>query len=558
MILSLRRLIRLAVLAAALPVPIPVPIPIPIPIPTPPPAPSPSPSPSPSPVPSPGAAPAVPVAITVRIAPPGVDPNGPSGEPSLSENGRFVAFASEASNLGPVVGAHRMSNIYVFDFQTGRVSLISNNASGPLEDAPSTTPAISADGRVVAFASKATNLVRGTPKQKSDIFVRTGRGAVRLVSVAFGGRQPDGGSTQPSISADGRYVVFTSAADNLVAGDDNSESDIFIADLTTGAIRRVSVNSRGGQANGASVNPSISENGRYVSFTSTAANLVPHDRNHVADVFVHDMVTGSTRRVSVASNGHAQNASVGAPFSQVSSLDAAGQYVVFDSDATNLVRRDRNGHTDVFRHSLVTGQTWLVSQGLTSKQSDNDSFSPAISANGRVTTFESFADDLAAPWAPSENIFAQDFTTQAALNVDVTPQGTARRPELDAELLQRPAISGDGQLIAFTSGANNLVPGDYNGTDDLFVRAIIPPRTRFVIPPSAATSDRRPVVEFAGSNPLATFGLCTLDGKRRTCPVGKAFRLTRLLPGQHTLKVSVAAPGTLFDPVGATVSFTET
>ncbi len=493
---------------------------------------------------------------TFRVAPPGVDPNGPSGEPSVSGNSRYIAFASEASNLGPRVGTQRTSNVYVYDSAAGSVSLISATASGTGANGASSEPGISASGHVVTFVSSATDLVTGTRGRLGRIYVRSGAGPVRLVSVAFGG-QPDANCSQPVISADGRYIAFASAADNFVAGDDNAASDIFLADLSLGTIRRVSVSSQGAQANGASVNPSISADGRYVSFTSTAGNLVRGDHNRVADVFVHDNLTGQTRLVSTSARGRQQNASVAAPFTQVSSLSADGHYIVFDSDATNLIRGDHNGHTDVFRHSLISGSTALVSKSSLGSQGNNDSFSPAISADGRVTVFESLSDNLASPWAPSENIFAQDLATATTVTADVTPQGAARGPELDAQLLQRPAVSADGQLVAFTSGANNLVGGDHNGTDDLFIRVLVPPTTSVVQAPPPSTTDRRPQVEFQGSLPLVRSGLCELDGRRRSCPMGRPFRLPKLRAGSHVLHVFAGAPGTLFDPYGVTVRFIE-
>jgi Tol biopolymer transport system component len=408
----------------------------------------------------------------------------------------------------------------------------------------------------VTFVSTATDLVPGLTKHVAEIFVRFGGGPVRLVSAGFGG-QPSGNCTQPVISADGRYIAFSSTADNLVPGDDNAESDVFLADISLGTISRISVSSSGAQAGGPSYNPSISADGRYVSFSSEAKNLVSGDHNRVADVFVHDTVTGTTQRVSASSSGRQQNAAVAAPFTQVSALSGDGHYIVFDSDATNLVRGDRNGHTDVFRHSLITGTTSLVSQSSIGRQGNNDSFSPTISGDGRITAFESFADNLARPWAPNENVFAQDIATGTAMTADVTPQGTARGPELDAQLLQRPVISPDGRLLAFTSGADDLVSGDHNGTDDLFVRILSAPTTSVVQAPPATTTNPRPLVEFRGSIPLVTSGLCELDGRRFTCPMGRPFRLPRLRRGAHVLSAFAGGPGTLFDAQGVTLHIAE-
>ncbi len=495
---------------------------------------------------------------TYRVAPAGVDPNGPSGQPSISADSRYLAFASQASNLGPVIGHPHVSNIYRFDFRTGLAALISSAPSGASGNTASTTPSISGDGQEVAFVSQATNLVARTPKHVSEIFVRVGSGPVRQVSVGFGGVQPDGDSTQPVLSADGRFLAFTSSADNLIAGDDNAASDVFLADLSSGTIQRVSVTSAGFQARGDSYNPSISADGGLISFTSAANNLVPRDHNRVPDVFTYARIRGITRRVSVSSRGREQNASVAAPFTQISDLSADGRYVVFDSDASNLVPGDSNGHTDVFRRNLATGRTARVSTSSLLQQGDNDSFAPATSADGRVTVFESFADNLASPWTPNENVFAADQITGTVLNADVAPGGQARGPELDPQLLQRPAVSADGQVLIFTSGADNLVPNDHNGTDDLFVRVISPPVTTVVEAPPANTGNRRPFVEFRGNNALARFGLCQLDGRRLMCPAGRAFRLPTLRRGTHILKMFAGAPGTLFDPRGAVIHFRET
>ncbi len=494
---------------------------------------------------------------TFRVAPAGVDPNGPSGQPSISADSRYVAFASEASNLGPLIGHPFVSNIYRFDFRTGQATLISSAPAGASGNQPSSEPSISGDGQEVAFVSQATNLVAGTPRPVSEIFVRAGSGPVRVVTVGFGGVQPDDDSSQPALSADGRFLAFTSSADNLIAGDDNAASDVFLADLANGTIQRVSVTNGGFQARGASYNPSISADGSLVSFTSAASNLVRGDHNRVPDVFTYDRLTGITRRVSVSSRGREQNASVASPFTQISDLSADGRYVVFDSDATNLVSGDSNDHTDVFRRDLATGRTSRVSVNSLLQQGDNDSFAPSTSADGRVTVFESFADNLASPWTPNENVFAADQLTNTVLNADVGPRGQPRGPEVDPELLQRPAVSADGQVIVFTSGADNLVPNDYNGTDDLFVRVLTPPVTTIVRAPPATTGDRRPVVEFRGSNALARFGLCQLDGRRQMCPAGRPFRLPKLRRGPHVLRIFAGDPGTLFDPQGAVVHFTE-
>jgi hypothetical protein len=275
-------------------------------------------------------------------------------------------------------------------------------------------------------------------------------------------------------------------------------------------------------------------------------------------VYVHNLATGTTRRVSVSNGGVAQNASVPAGFTQYSDLSGDGHYVVFDSNATNLVHGLSGAHTEVFRHSMTSGHVSLVSQSTLLRPGDNDSFYPATSGNGGVTVFDSFADNLVTPWAPVENVFAEDLATTTIVTPEVAPDGTPRGPELDLQLLQHAAISGDGQVMAFVSGADNLVAGDYNGVDDVFLRALAPSSTSVVIAPPAQTSDPRPTVEFGGSTALSSFGLCVLDGHRQVCPLGSPFQLPHVAPGPHTLHVYAGASGLLYDPVGVTLTFTET
>jgi Tol biopolymer transport system component len=413
---------------------------------------------------------AAPAATTIRVAPPGVNPNGPSQQPSLSANGRFVAFSSQASNLGPAVGTGRAWNVYVFDRLTGTTALVSSGLGGAPANGNSTNPSISADGQVVAFASTATNLVGGTFKNVNQIYVRVGGGPIRRLTVGFGGVDADSDSSQPVVSANGRYVAFTSAADNLVAGDDNGASDVFVFDLVTGALFRASVTSGGVQARGASYNPSISADGHIISFTSGARNLARSLRRRIPNVFVHDLNSGRTRLVSASNRGKEQNASIAPPFTQFSDVSGDGRYVVFDSDATNLIAGDTNGHTDVFRRDTTANRTILVSRSSRGREGNNDSFAPVTSQDGSVTAFESFADNLASPWVPGPNIYAVNTPASSTTNVDVTASGGARGPELERQLLQRPAISADGHVVAFVSGASNLVGGDYNGAEDVFLR----------------------------------------------------------------------------------------
>ncbi|MBI9050481.1 MAG: sortase [Anaerolineaceae bacterium] len=316
---------------------------------------------------------------------------GGSNYPTISADGRYVAFTSYASNLvaGDTNGA---DDIFVHDRTTGATTRISLDSSGVQANGYSNTPSISWDGRYVAFVSTANNLVAGDTNGRYDIFVHDrNTGATTRVSVDSSNGQGNGDSSIPTISADGRYVAFVSNANNLVAGDTNGTYDIFVHDRTTGATTRVSLDSSGGQASGSSGDSSISADGRYVAFHSAASNLVAGDTNGRTDVFVHDRTTGATTRVSLDSSGGQANAQSESP-----TISADGRYVVFESDASNLGAVDTNGAADIFVHDRNTGVTTRVSLDSSGGQANAQSESPAISADGRYVVFESDASNLVA------------------------------------------------------------------------------------------------------------------------------------------------------------------
>jgi len=251
-------------------------------------------------------------------------------------------------------------DIFVHDRQTG--ATIRANVSTERYQAfggASYYPSISADGRHVAFVSEATNLVPGDTNKFADIFVhdRVGRTTER-VSVASGGAQAvGGGATQSSISADGRYVAFASEATNLVPGDTNGLLDLFVHDRVERTTTRVNVATGGAQAAGGhSFYPSFSADGRFVAFVSDATNLVPKDTNNSWDIFVHDRVKGTTQRVSVASGGAQADAGSARP-----SISADGRYVAFESGAMNLLPDDTNNVVDVFVRDREASETTRVS-----------------------------------------------------------------------------------------------------------------------------------------------------------------------------------------------------
>ena len=269
--------------------------------------------------------------------------NAPSFGPSISADGRFVAFTSIASNIVPG-DTNNNRDVFVRDLSTNTTTRVSVGSAANQANSLSLFPSISADGRFVAFDSYANNLVPGDTNAKSDIFVRDlSTNTTTRVSVGSAGNQGNDASSGGSISADGRFVAFSSLASNLVPGDTNDSEDIFVRDLSTNTTTRVSVSGAGNQGNDYSSDASISADGRFVTFSSEASNLVPGDTNNKEDIFVRDLSTNTTTRVSVDSAGNQANG-----LSYIPSISADGRFVAFSSDAANLVPGDTNSVGDVF------------------------------------------------------------------------------------------------------------------------------------------------------------------------------------------------------------------
>ncbi|MGD8357149.1 MAG: PKD domain-containing protein [Lysobacterales bacterium] len=281
-------------------------------------------------------------------------------------------------------------DVYVYDRDSGSNERVSVASDGTQGNSSSHNPSISADGRYVAFWSYANNLVSSDTNGVPDVFVHDrDTGATERVSVASDGTQGNSYSYYPSISADGRYVAFWSYASNLVNSDINGVPDVFVHDRATGLTERVSVAIICTQSNSSSVYPSISADGRYVAFWSIANNLVSSDTNGQYDVFVHDRDTGVTERVSVANDGIQGNWN-----SYYPSISADGRYVAFWSYASNLVSSDTNGRPDVFVHDRDTGETIRVSTAGDETQANSDSFHGTISPDGTLVAFSSYATNL--------------------------------------------------------------------------------------------------------------------------------------------------------------------
>jgi uncharacterized repeat protein (TIGR02543 family) len=390
----------------------------------------------------------------------GVQGNSNTYFPVISDDGRYVAFDSYASNLvsGDTNGEQ---DIFVHDRDTGITTRVSVDSNGTQGLGGSSNPAISSDGRYVAFHSGASNLVSGDTNGYQDIFVHDrDTGATTRVSVDSSGAQANSAALNPVISSDGRFVSFYSYASNLVSGDTNGVNDIFVHDRNTGITTRVSVDSSGVQGNGISYDTSISGDGRFVAFYSTSTNLVSGDTNRVDDIFVHDRNTGITTRVSTDSSGTQGNDDSFNP-----AISSDGRYVAFHSSASNLVSNDTNGTLDVFVHDRNTGITTRVSVDSSGAEGNGFSWEPAFSGDGRFVTFYSIASNLVSGDTNGMyDIFVHDRDTGTTTRISVNSSGAQGNHHSS-----NPVISSDGRYVTFHSFASNLVGDDTNGVSDIFV-----------------------------------------------------------------------------------------
>ena len=375
----------------------------------------------------------------VSVASDGTQSNGFQGNgygsfaSAISGDGRFVAFRSFANNLVPGDTNLVCCDVFVHDRQTGvteRVSVASNGTQSNGQGEGDI--AISADGRFVAFGSEATSLVPGDTNGRPDVFVRDRQtGTTERVSVASNGTQANGYGAPPlAISADGRFVAFRSFATNLVPGDTNGLDDVFVHDRQTGMTERVNVASDGAQANAGGGSGSISADGRFVAFTSFATNLVPGDTNAVGDVFVHDRQTGMTERVSVVSDGTEGNDSSG---DDSVAISADGQFVAFDSNATNLVPNDTNETRDIFVQATMSPSTTTSTSPSTSSSSSTSSTTTTMSPTTTPTSTSTTTTTSTATTSTTTTTIAVGTTTTITTSTTTT--------------LARP-ICGNGRLEA--------------------------------------------------------------------------------------------------------------
>jgi len=386
----------------------------------------------------------------------GVDGNGPSGAPSVSADGRYVAFDSVAKNLVPG-DTNNARDVFVRDLRTDITKMVSVDPAGNPGNGISETPSISADGHFVAFQSHAENLVADDDNLQTDIFVRNlVTGVTVRASLDSLDDDSDGPSSNASLNANGTKVAFSSLADDLVGGDLNNRRDVFVRDLTDGTTTRLSVSTTGGDSDSSSNDPSIDADGSRVAFWSDASNLVAGDGNHRADVFVRDLGAGTTTRVSTAGGADAHGNSYDP------SISADGTKVAFWSTAGDLVGNDGNGVSDVFLRDLGAGTTIVVSNDLGGHPANASSFAVALSPDATAVAFVSYADDIA---TPDDDLQADVFVRDLTLGTSVRVTGDADPDAAEGE----PAIANGGAVVAFSSTATTLWDGDLTGRNDVFV-----------------------------------------------------------------------------------------
>lgn len=385
--------------------------------------------------------------------------DGDSREPTVSGDGRLVAFASSASNLDAADGNGEFQDVFLHDRATGVTRLVSLTPAGASGNGPSVAPHLSADGRVLVFVSAAPDLVEGDGNGALDVFVtEVGSGVIQRVTRGHAGGDADGPSHQPRVSADGRYVVFSSTATNLVAGDTNGTSDVFLFDRVSGATELLTRGADGSGANGPSNAPDVSADGSVVVFHSGASNLGPADENGRRDVYRLDRGSGEITRVSIPGDG------IECAEDSVSPrVSGDGTRVVFESFCQVMGETPVNPGPNVYLYERGRRGVRCVSLGLGGVPADNHSRTPVISGDGQVVAFQSLAGNL----VEGDGNDRFDVFTYSVADDTLKCVSVATGDHWCNGDSAQPALSMDGTTIVVATKASDLFADDGNKKIDI-------------------------------------------------------------------------------------------
>ena len=385
-----------------------------------------------------------------------------SVDSALSDDGAFVPFYSYASDL--VAGdTNGETDIFLRDRNGQFTTKVSQAPGGGQADDGSVAPVITPDGRFVAFHSHATNLVPGDTNGREDVFFfDRSTSSTTLVSQSMSGGSANGQSWSPSMSVDGHYVAYSSSANDIVPGDIGFTRDIFVWDRTTDETILVSRGRNGKPANNSSFSPDISGDGRYVTFSSRAKNLVPGPRDRLHHIYLYDRELDKIVRVDQKPNGIPGNRDS----SSEPTISGDGSTVAFGSKARNLSRDDSNYYYDVFSYDVGTGLLELITHAYDGGPANGEGYfdDATVSADGRYVAFDSDATNLVpddgTTWGDA---FVYDRTTDTATLISRTRDGQANRSVFE------PMISDDARFVTYYTYASNLFDGDDNECTDVFI-----------------------------------------------------------------------------------------
>ncbi len=401
--------------------------------------------------------------------------SGNSSNPSISEDGRYVTFQSIATNLvADTVNIHY--DIFLYDRQANIMTFVSRTFDDSQSSDPAYDPSISADGRYVTFSSNNDLLVAGDNNDMYDIFLydRQEETLIRVIDSTVG-ETTTGSSNYPGLSSDGRYLTFSSTSDGLVAADTNDVEDVFIIDLQDNSIQRVSISSTSEQSNAISIQAAISQDASSIVFVSlgTILDTAGANLNEVKDIFIWE-TDGSVTTIP-ADNPVSGNVPLdkGATVPSSQSFTQNNRYVVFESNSANIMSGYTNPISMIYLYDSVTDTFEIISSAGADTPANSSSSQPAITPDGRYVVFQSSATNLTEDALTAENnIFRYDRQTDTMLVITTAA-------DLDCA---NPSISSDGRYIVFESAATNLIPDDDNETTDIFLYDVSEDSFRLVSP----------------------------------------------------------------------------